>query len=91
MLSEAMGQLQPPGGLPQVLGPTGAILQAFQMIMIVPTLPSIESLWRDVEVAAGFAVSPVLTSGWAQPNGEAGIPIVLVIVHPLQPLPGLLG
>ena len=61
--------------LAQVLGPAGAILQGLEVMGAIAPLPAIEGLWGNVEMA----------------TGEASIlPMLQVVVHPLQPLPGLL-
>ena len=71
-VQDCQGQLPRPGGLTEPSGPVAPLFQAPQVPGLVPSLPPVECLAADTEVA----------------TGQCRIAVSCVVVHPLQPLLG---
>ena len=71
-VQDCQGQLPRPGGLTEPSGPVAPLFQAPQVPGVVPSLPPLECLAADTEVA----------------TGQCCIAVSCVVVHPLQPLLG---
>ena len=56
--------------------PVGVVLQTLYILGIIASLPAVEGLWADIEVAAGKP-SIVITG--------------VIVIKPLKSLPGFFG